>query len=300
MIPYSAVSSYSLTLDQLSVAALADLRGLLDGLQGTSPERTQMVLHEAFPEVFDPFVSATSAVSASFYEEVRDMSGVKGSFAAQTLDSVETDRWRSLVGFGTAPAVFEQGGAALMYSLLSGGLTKVLTEMAADTVIGNAGLDPAPMAYQRVPQPGCCAFCGMLASRGAAYSSQEAATGVVGRGVPVGKGRGKGSKGRGGGIKPRGARKVGETFHDHCRCRAVPVSPGNSVEMQADADKYFASYATARDRVNAGLELRSTTYEAPDGSLKNKYEWVDSTGVVSAAQKTKNIVAGMRHDLGVK
>ena len=285
MIPYSAVSSYSLTLDQLSVAALADLRGLLDGLQGTSPERTQMVLHEAFPEVFDPFVSATSAVSASFYEEVRDMSGVKGSFAAQTLDSVEVDRWRSLVGFGTAPAVFEQGGMALVYSLLSGGLTRVLTEMAADTVIGNAGLDPAPMAYQRVPQPGCCAFCGMLASRGAsettAYSSEESALRVVGRGVHVEKTRGR-RGGQGKGIGARGSRKIGEKFHDHCKCRAVPVTEGNSVQMQADAEKYFDAYGAARDKVSAAR--RADGYK----------------GYGDQAKSQKMILAEMRTSLGVK
>ena len=285
MIPYSAVSSYSLALDQLSVAALGDLRALLDGLEGTSPERTQRILHEAFPEVFDPFVSASSAVSASFYEEVRDMSGVKGSFAAQTLDSVETDRWRSLVGFGTAPAVFEQGGMALVYSLLSGGLTRVLTEMAADTVIGNAGIDPAPMSYQRVPQPGCCAFCGMLASRGASettsYSSEESALRVVGRGVPVEKTRGR-RGGQGKGIGARGSRKIGEKFHDHCKCRAVPVTEGNSVQMQADAEKYFDAYGTARDRVAAARRA---------GGYK---------GYGDQAQSQRLILAEMRSSLGVK
>lgn len=281
MIPYSAVNSYSLTLDQLSVAALADLRALLDGLQGESPERTQQILIEAFPEVFDPFAAASSAVSASFYEEVRDMSDVKGSFAVQTLDTVDVGRWSALVGFGTAPAIFEQGGSALVYSLLSGGLTRVLTEMAADTVIGNASLDPAPMSYQRVPQPGCCAFCGMLASRGASYSSRESAMGVVGRGVPVDKTRGK-RGGQGKGIGARGSRKLGEKFHDHCKCRAVPVTAGNSVQLQAGADKYFDAYADARNNVS--------NVRKADG-----YK-----GYGDQAESQKMILAEMRSTLGVK
>jgi len=298
VIPYSSVLGYSLLLGELSTAALSELRGLLGAVDGLPQARQRAVVVDAFPDVFDPFAVAASQVSASFYEETRAISGARGGFAAGTLDRVEPGRWHALAGFGTAPSVFERGGAALVFSLLSGGLTQVLSEAAADTIIGNAELDPAPVGYQRVPSPGCCAFCGMLASRGAAYTSAEAAGRVVGRGVPVEKTRGR-RGGRGGGIRARGSRRLGEDFHDHCRCSAVPVHAGNSVEMQPDADKYFDSYADARARVNAGLELQKTTSKAPDGSLKNTYEWVDSKGVVSAAQKAKNIVAGMRADLGV-
>ena len=253
MIPISAVQGYDATLTSLSTAALSDLQALLAELEGQSPDRTRSVLFEAFPELFNPYAAASSAVSATFYEEVRAMSELRGSFEAQTLDEVEAPRWNSLVGAGTAPSMFEQTGNMLLYSFLSGGVTQILTEMAADTIVGNAAIDPAPMGYQRVPKPGCCAFCGMLASRGASettnYSSKEAALRVVGRGVPVEKTRGK-RGGQGKGIGPRGSRKIGEKFHDHCKCRAVPVSRGNYVQMQSDAEKYFDSYAEARNKVS--------------------------------------------------
>lgn len=301
MIPLSVVQGYDLTLDRLSTAALADLRALLASLEDVSPERSKAVLFQAFPEVFNPYAAASSAVSASFYEEVRDLAGVGGSFSAETLDSVESDRWNALVGAGTQPRLLEQGAANLMFQFMAGGLTSILTTMAADTIVGNAQNDPVKTSFQRVPKPGCCGFCGMLASRGAAYSSEDAATGVVGRGVPVGKGRGKGIKGRGGGIKARGSRAVGESFHDHCKCRAVPVHEGNSVQMQADAAKYFDAYAQARNKVNEGLVLETETFKASDGSLKNKYKWVDSAGTqVTSTDKTKMIATAIRHDLNVK
>jgi len=253
VIPLSVVNGYDLTLDSLSTAALADLRALLSSLQDLSPERSKAVLFEAFPELFNPYAAASSAVSASFYEEVRNLAGVSGSFAAGTLDSVETDRWGALVGAGTRPRMLEQGASNLMFQFLAGGLTSILTTIAADTIVGNAAIDPAPMGYQRVPKPGCCAFCGMLASRGASettsYSSKEAALRVVGRGVPVEKTQGK-RGGQGKGIGPRGSQKLGEKFHDHCKCRAVPVNKGNYVEMQADAEKYYDSYAAAREKVS--------------------------------------------------
>ena len=300
MISYATVSGYSQLLGQLSTAALVDLRALLSSVEGLSPERQRAVIIEAFPELFDPYALATSQVTATFYEEIRAASGAAGAYAATTLDSVEPGRWYALAGFGTAPAVFERGGAMLAYSLLSGGLTSILSEASADTVVGNASFDPAPVRYQRVPSPGCCAFCGMLASRGADYASKESALRVVGRGVEVSKTRGqRGGQGRG--VRPRGSRKIGQDFHDHCKCRAVPVFGSNAVEMQAGAEKYFDSYADARDKTNAGLTLEADTHTSSDGSKRNTYRWVDAEGSqVSPAGKTKMIAAAMRAGLGVK
>lgn len=301
MIPLAMVQGYDLTLDRLSAAALADLRALLASLEDVSPERTKAVLLQAFPEIFNPYAAASSAISASFYEEVRDLAGVGGSFAAETLDSVDTERWNALVGAGTQPRMLEQGAANLMFQFMAGGLTSILSTMAADTIVGNAQNDPVKTGFQRIPKPGCCGFCGMLASRGAAYSSKEAAEGVVGRGIPVGKGQGRGSKGRGRGIRPRGSREIGQSFHDHCKCRAVPVHEGNSVQMQADADKYFDAYAAARNKINEGLVLETETFKASDGSLRNTYKWVGSDGKqVTSTDKTKMIATAIRHDLNVK
>jgi len=301
MVALSVINGYDLALSSLSTAAMGDLRALLTEVEGMDQDRAKRVLFQAFPALLDPYAVASSEISASFYEEVRSAAGVGGSFAADTLDGVEAPRWNGLVGFATQPAMFEQAASALMFSILAGGLTSVLSEVAADTIYGNAANDPASPRFQRVPKPGCCGFCGMLASRGAAYSSEAAASGVVGRGVPVGKGRGKGSKGRGRGIKARGSREVGQSFHDHCKCRAVQVYAGQHVQMQAGADKYFGSYATARDKVNAGLTLETETFKASDGSLKNRYKWVDSGGKqISSKDKSKMIAAAIRHDLEVK
>jgi hypothetical protein len=298
MLPISVINGYDLTLESLSTAALTDLRALLSGLEDVSPERTKAVLFEAFPEVFNPYAAATSAVSASFYEEVRAAADVKGSFAAETLDTVEAPRWNGLVGFGTRS--LEQSGTALMYSLLSGGLTSILSTMAADTIYGNAQKDPVTARFQRIPKAGCCGFCGMLASRGADYDSEESALRVVGRGVPVEKTKGKvGGQGRG--LRPRGTRAIGEKFHDHCKCRAVQVYEGNAVEMRDDAKSYFESYGTARDKINEGLTLETVQFKSSDGSLKNKYTWVNADGkVISSQAKSKMIATAIRHDLDVK
>jgi hypothetical protein len=122
---------------------------------------------------------------------------------------------------------------------------------------------------------------------------------VVGRGVPVEQTKGR----RGGqakGIKARGSASVGQAFHDHCKCRAVQVYEDNEIELQAGADKYFESYAEARNKISDGLTLESQTVKSSDGSLSNTYKWVDSGGQqVSSSEKTKMIATAMRHDLDV-
>lgn len=300
MIPLSVVDGYDLALSSLSTAALGDLRALLAEVEGMEPDRAKRVLFGAFPDLFNPYAAASSEVSASFYEEIRDLSGVGGAFTADALPGVDTERWNALVGAGTQPRMLERAAGNTMFQFLAGGLTSILTTMAADTIFGNAQNERVSVGFQRIPKPGCCGFCGMLASRGAAYSSEDAATGVVGRGVPVGKGRGKGTRGKGLGIKQRGSRSIGQEFHDHCKCRAVQVYEDTAVEMRADADKYFESYAAARNKVSEGLTLESETVKASDGSLKNTYKWVDSGGnQVSSKDKTKMIATAMRHDLDV-
>ena len=300
MIPLAVVNGYDLALNSLTAAALGALRSLLREVEGMAPDTARRVLFQAFPDLFDPYAVASSDVSASFYEEVRGLSGVGGSFAAGALGGVETERWNALVGAGTQPRMLEQSAGNLMFQFLAGGLTSILSTAAADTIYANAEKDPVTVGFQRVPKPGCCGFCGMLASRGAAYTSEDAATGVVGRGVPVGKGRGRGIKGRGGGIKTRGSREIGQSFHDHCKCRAVPVHKGNSVEMQADANKYFDSYADARDKINSGLVLETETFTASDGSKKNRYKWVDASGRhITSKDKTRMIATAIRHELEV-
>lgn len=299
-VPYNATLGYSSLLDNLSSGALSELDRLMASVATESPLVQQQALMDLLPLLGEQYVGASSLVSAQFFTELQDMNEVRNPIEAETLDGVGTQRWHSLAGWGSAPAMFEQGGAALVYSLLAGGLTKILTEAAADTIVGNAELQGG-MRAQRVPRSGCCAFCGMLASRFAEYESVDSAKTVVGRGVPVGQGRGRGSKGRGRGIKTRGARAVGEDFHDHCRCRVVALTKNNYAELQSSANRYFDSYSSAAEKAREGRRLEWTETKSSDGSLNRKYSWVNAEGKARSSQEqTKDILAVMRQDLGVK
>lgn len=299
LIPYSATQSYSLLRAALSDAALVDLDKIMRAVANESQAVQREAMMDLLPALGNQYASATGEVAAVFSGELMELQDVKKPVAPETLALPPAQSWYALAGFGLSDRTLERGGMLLAYSLISGGLTKRLTEFAADTMIGNGGIQNVPFSAQRVPRPGCCAFCGMLASRGAVYSTESAGV-VGGRGVPVGQGKGRGSKGRGRGIKTRGSRAIGESFHDHCRCEVVALTAGNEAQLQADADKYYEAYRESADKVNDGLTLKVTDVSTKE-RLKNKYEWVNAKGEArNAKERTADILAAMRIDLGVK
>lgn len=299
LIPYSATQGYSLLRSRLSDSALVELDGLMRSLADESPAVQREAMMDLLPTLGNQYASATGEVAAVFSGELMELQEVKKPAAPETLALPAARSWFALAGFGLSDSILERGGMLLAYSVIAGGLTKRLTEYAADTMIGNAGIQSTPMRAQRVPKSKCCAFCGMLASRGAVYSTLSAG-GVGGRGVPVGEGLGRGSKGRGRGIKTRGSQAIGEKFHDHCRCEVVAVTEKNEVQLQADADKYYDAYRDSADKVNDGLTLKVTDVSTEE-RLKNKYEWVNSKGDArNAKERTADILTAMRLDLGVK
>lgn len=299
LVPYSVTQGYSLLRSRLSDSALVELDKIMRAVAGESPAVQREAMMDLLPALGNQYASATGEVAAVFSGELMELQEVKKPVAPETLALPPAQSWHALAGFGTTDRVFERGGMLLAYSLIAGGLTKRLTEFAADTMIGNASIQPVPTSAARVPKPGCCAWCGMLASRGAVYSTESAGV-VGGRGIPVGQGKGRGSKGRGRGIKTRGSRAIGESFHDHCRCEVVALTAGNEAQLQADADKYYEAYRESADKVNDGLTLKVTDVSTEE-RLKNKYEWVNADGEArNAKERTADILAAMRLDLGVK
>ena len=290
VVTQAQVQSYRALLSEVETAALADVFELVQQANRLGVAAGQQLLHELLPHVLDPYAVVSSEVAAAFYEELRAAAGVAQSYAVEALPAGLADRSvHSLVG----EAAKRADGGALSFEFLAGGVAKRVTEVASDTIIGNAAADRVMVGYQRVPQAGCCAFCGMLASRGAAYGSAESAGIVVGRGRPVGSHR------LAKGIRPRGSRKLGEAFHDHCRCAVVPVFEDTHVEMQARADEYYDAYSEAYSKARDGLEWRPGK-KATEDEPGYAGHWARSGKQVTNAQTVAEILSFMRDSLGVK
>lgn len=293
MIPASLIDAYSSLRKRISDAAMDDLDALMMSVLHESPRVQREALMDFLPELGDQYAGATSMVAAQFFDELIDIQDVAKPVAADTIMFEDPNRWRSLVDWGADDYVFDVLGDDSVYSRLAGGITKTLTEIAADTMIGNAQLQPTRLSAQRVPKPGCCAFCSMLASRGAVYSP-ESAGGVVGRGAPVGSHR------LAKGIRPRGSRRLGELYHDYCRCEVVTLTPENEAELAGIQEKHLQAYGEAYKNTHEGRELRWKETRLKDGSLKKKHYWVKSGKTHTHQNATSDIVAFMRAELSIK
>lgn len=278
MVQLATVEAHGQVLDDIVALAISDIAGAYRSISGADPLTVRDILLAGVPDILDPYAAAIGDVSATFYEQVREQSGVTVPYTAAPVDLPERGRVEKLVRWGISP-LFDQAATTTALLLLSGGAQRILLGQSRDTIAGNGQRDRVQVGYQRVPKPGCCAFCGMLASRGATYDSAASAGDVVGRGVPIP--RVKKSGGQAKGIRSRGARAIGEKYHDFCRCKAVPVFNNNWVEMQAGADKYLDAYAEARNKVS-------------DARKADGYQ-----GYGDQATSQKMILAEMRQALGV-
>ena len=292
------VDSYGAVLDAVTDQALGDLSGMFAQLNGLDYPQFREGVIDLSPTLLAPHGELVSATSATFYEEARAIQGVKGNFQAEGV-VLQPTRIYPAAGAATSATLWDQGLSA-MYSFLAGAVTSALSELAADVIAENAALDDRnSVRYQRYPRPGCCAFCSMLASRGAAYESKESALRVVGRGVPVPSIRRRGGQGKG--VGPRGSRALGEKFHDHCRCRAVPLSSGTGgIFMEAVAENHFGAYEAAYKHVSKGQQWIPGERNA-DGGRTTKGRWVDADGNTRTNdQKVSAILAFMREQTGMR
>lgn len=301
-IQLSTVQGFQVLMDQVYRASLTDLNKALTALGDGPAESRQEALMELLPELGAQYANVAGAVAATFAEEVLALQGLTGPPVAPA-EAPAPGSWKALAGAATAPEVPNR----LYFDLLTGGLVRRLTQTAADTVY-QAGEAVGVSGYQRVTRPGCCAFCAMLASRGDAYTSAESALRVrtVGKAVETSYKRdalgnilysanGRPLRKRGGqakGIRTRGSRRAGETFHDHCKCTVVPVHEGNRMEMDAAAEAQREAYTEAYNAVASTLTPQTTRVGG-----RARTVFVDSDGaVVTAKDRTNRILNHMRRN----
>lgn len=225
MTTLAQVAEYRSTMNELSTLAIADVNAVLRSLEGRDPVEVRNTLIVALPEVVGPYITTSGELTATWYEDLR-RAAVGGTFYATALGAVNAQQFEALTRWGVKP-LFGEGGSTVL-SLLGGGVQRMVAGAGRDTIVGNTQRDRVRVGYARIPRSDCCAFCGMLASRGAVYNSRGSAGGVRGRGVDAAQTAGR-RGGQGQGVKARGSRSVGsDKYHDFCRCVAAPVFVGDT------------------------------------------------------------------------
>lgn len=126
-------------------------------------------LHDLLPAIVREYGALGGALAAEWYDQQREKVGAKGRFYAVPV--VPDDRGsHSLVGWALAAAADD----AALKSLILGGVQRRIADHVRGTVTSNAVADRAAAGWQRVTDGNACAFCSMIAARGAVFSEATA------------------------------------------------------------------------------------------------------------------------------
>ncbi|MEU7843942.1 hypothetical protein AB0B39_23615 [Micromonospora sp. NPDC049114] len=158
---------------------------------------------------------AAALNAADWYDELRGQADVQGRFRARMAEPAAQGQAAAVARWAAGPLFGADPDPALALEHLSGGVQRLVLQPARQTIADSVDRDPADARWARVPTGGTtCAFCRLLASRGAVYHSEETAGGLA------------------------------SSYHGTCDCVATPVWPGE--QEPYDVDRYFEEYAAAR------------------------------------------------------
>lgn len=191
-----------------------DLLGFLGALDMGRPEAVRAALFEYVPVLVSEYGNVAAAVAADWFDEFRAFEGVAGTFRAPLAAGIPVEQVTSRLGYATrASGPLFAGDSETLTNFLAMMTNEYVLQPGRDTVMQAAHKDNA--AYARVPEPGACKFCLMLASRGFVYSQATA-----------------------GGTKK---------FHGKCRCNSIPVwdETRARVELGYDPTALYDQYRAA-------------------------------------------------------
>lgn len=182
-------------------------------------------------DLIDAYGDIGAVAAADFYDDLRDQSPATINYRATVAGATPPGQVSASTRWALAPLFHEAAeGIDLGAQALSrvGKLTdRLVKARGRQTIEENVRLDPAQARYARVPTgPSTCAFCLMVASRGAVYASEQTA---------------------------------GGNYHDHCDCVPTPVWGDIDLarlkrDNDYDPDSLAAKYRDAAGKSNGGVK----------------------------------------------
>ncbi|BAH32981.1 EndoU domain-containing protein [Rhodococcus erythropolis] len=202
-------------LENLNLLAVRDVNDLWRGASAMdlSTDEFRETIVTATPEVLTPYASTAADLSAQWYDDAAPELPYRAAPAA--IAATEQ------MAASTSWALYATGQLAL--GRLAGLAQRTIFNANRATIVDNAKRETGA-TWARHASATACAFCRMLATRGAVYSSKGASVSAEGRG----------------------------RYHDHCHCMAVMVRPGATYEPPAYVEEWEKEY---RDAVRATPKL---------------------------------------------
>ncbi|MET7924730.1 hypothetical protein ABZT43_12190 [Streptomyces sp. NPDC005349] len=190
----------------------------------------------------------SSALAADFYDAERAAARVPGAFTVPVPDPPPDEQVDSSLRWATKDLWPRDDAAATVAQLepldvrleqaekkAEAVAQKLVADQGRDALRESVRQDRGAVAYARAAALGGCAFCRLMASRGAVYKSAQTA-------------------GREANDRFSGEASVVK-FHDNCHCTIIPVFRGQQFELSphaAEWDRLYREYAQG----HSGDQLR--------------------------------------------
>lgn len=221
------VEAFRATQQDVVTLALAELADWWEQLLALLTGDVPVAQVEAFTADLVAAYGDTAALAAAdWYDDLRDQADVRGRFRARMAEPAPPEQAAAVARWAIGPLFGAQPDQRQALEHLSGGVQRLVLQPARETIAANVDADPADARWARVPSGRTtCAFCRLLASRGAVYHSEETAGGMA------------------------------NGYHGACDCVPTPVWPGEQEPYDVDAflEEYNAARAKAGGDPNAIL-----------------------------------------------
>lgn len=164
---------------------------------------------------------AAAALAVRQYRRQRQAAGATGTFRPRTAAVPSVAELEELLrDAGTQERAAEAAG-------------DVVFDQGVRTILENADRDPQARGYARIPEADACAFCLMLASRGAVFKAQRR--------------RGRGDSFAASNAKFKDGKDTRSPIKVHDRCRCLPEPVFGRYEMTARAREAEGLWKQATD-----------------------------------------------------
>lgn len=215
------VTAYSNAVNGAVQASAGELARLWGSITGGPPELVRDAILDVLPSLTQRWGEAAAAAAADWYEELRADAAAPGRFTARVapaLSPTQEDALLQRARWALGPLFAGDPSRAL--SRLTGLVDEHIRRAGGDTIAASVEHDPARPRFARIPVGETCAFCIMLAGRGAVYHSPETA--------------GEFTK-----------------YHHADDCVITPIWPGQDYPDGYDPDVYYRQYLEARNNISA-------------------------------------------------
>jgi len=220
-----AADTYRRQQTALNAALVSDIMRMWRALfDPGDAEGSWRALRTAIASLVRNRSNESGRMAATYYQTARRLAGAPGGFTPSVAGPPDDDVLGATLdstGFGSYLHGRKQGQHAETAKRnagvhLAGASTRLAQQAGRETVRSSAQGDRYAIGWMRVTDADPCAWCAMLASRGAVYKSRASAGGRGGRFA---------------GVNP-------DAWHNHCGCVATPVFSDKDPRLDAADELY--------------------------------------------------------------